>query len=144
MNLYLEGKQCQSPMKISQTFIIVDVNWLLGFSKFIEIIFSKKFQKWFLQCIKYNQSWQTDFLCMMTMMLKKLNLNHNLTNAVLEFDSHCLLIACRVFNVEIIFSPNVESCMFTWWHISECIDKSKSRRQLSGGDSDLSLIQICC
>lgn len=43
----------------------------------------------------------------------KLNLNHNLTNAVLEFDSHCLLIACRVFNVEIIFSPNVESCMFT-------------------------------
>lgn len=48
-------------------------------------------------------------------MLKKLNLNHNLTNAVLEFDSHCLLIACRVFNVEIIFSPN--ACRILYVHL---------------------------
>lgn len=45
----------------------------------------------------------TNRFSLMTIMLKKLNSNHNLKNAVLEFDSHCPLIAGKVFNVELIF-----------------------------------------
>lgn len=92
-------------MKISQTFIsfiIVAVDWLLAFERFIEYIFSKKFQKWFLRCInKINHDKQIFFD---DHDVKKINLNQNLKNAVLEFDARCLLIASKVFNVEIILT----------------------------------------
>lgn len=39
----------------------------------------------------------------MIIMLKKLNLNYNLKNVVLEFDLYCFLIVSKVFNVELIF-----------------------------------------